>query len=173
MSRLERARRRSTVDVSNGLGGHALPVLASGYLSRPVTRACRSSAVVVPACAAGRRRPRGGPGRGEHGRTASVGGTACVRRRRTRSPLRGSKSRSSSSRPPTIGLARVLLLRLRDGRPPGRRFSVSVNHSYWYVSECERAQRPIASSSSCDKPINTLGGGSLGSCVDEERSQLR
>jgi hypothetical protein len=88
-------------------------------------------------------------------------------------PLRGSKSRSSSSRPPTIGLARVLLLRLRDGRPPGRRFSVSVTHSYWYVSECERAERPIASSSSCDKPINTLGGGSLGSCVDEERSQLR
>ena len=69
--------------------------------------------------------------------------------------------------------ARPAAFWLRDGRPPGRRFSVSVHHPYWYVSECERAVRPIASSSSYDKPINTLGGGSLGSCVDEERSQLR
>lgn len=37
----------------------------------------------------------------------------------------------------------------------------------------ERASCSIASSSSYDKPIDTLGGGSLGSCVDEERSQLR
>ena len=39
VSRPERARRRSTVDVTNGFGGHALPVLASGYLSRPVRSA--------------------------------------------------------------------------------------------------------------------------------------
>jgi hypothetical protein len=130
VSVLERDRRRSTVDVRNGFGGHALPVLASGYLSRPVlwvVGPLRSR----PRLCGGRRRPRAGPGRGEHGRTASVGGTARVRRRRAQSPVRGSKSRSSSSRPPTIGLARVLLLRRRDGRPPGRRFSVSVRHSYW------------------------------------------
>ena len=36
-----------------------------------------------------------------------------------------------------------------------------------------RPDRRASMSTLCDKPIDTLGGGSLGSCVDEERSQLR
>ena len=148
VSRLERARRRSTVDFTNGFGGHALPVLASGYLSRPPLRRSFGRPVL---CSRVRRRPRllrrvvGGRARAPIADGESTGGrrasatprvSAGVVRRR---PLRGSKSRSSSSRPPKIGLARVLLpiTRLRDGRPPGRRFSVTVSpvhHSYWYVS---------------------------------------
>lgn len=63
-----------------------------------------------PACAAGQSAAtvlRSDRARGEHRRTASVGDTARVPRRSAPSPLRGSKSRSSSSRPPKIGLARA------------------------------------------------------------------
>ena len=147
-----------------------------GYLSRPsrsVGGPLRSSA--SPVRRGGGRAPAA-DGESTGGRRASTG-TPRARRRRTRSPARGSKSRSSSSRPPTIGLARVLLLRRRDERPPGRRFSVSVCHSSRRVLvtfECGGRPAIVASSSSSyDKQTDTLGGGSLGSCVDEERSQLR
>jgi len=92
-SSLERARRRTlciqtaavlgaaprkgaaAVDSPFGGGQSCLQVLASGYLSRLRTGR-RSSASAVPACRRARRRTRVGDGRGEHGRTASVGGTS-------------------------------------------------------------------------------------------------
>lgn len=121
----------AAVDSPFGGGQSCLQVLASGYLSRLRTGR-RSSASAVPACEAGEaadaRRRRTGRARADGERRRHL---AC-RRRRTRSPVRGSKSRSSSSRPPMNGLARVLPLRRRDGRPPGRRFSVTslfVTHS--------------------------------------------
>ena len=175
VSRPERARRRSTVDVTNGFRGHALPVSASRVpfpspRGRVVGPLRPSPPVRRGGCATA------SDGESTGGRRASAV-TACVRRRRTPSPVRGSKSRSSSSRPPIIGLARVLLRR-RDERPPGRRFSVYVYHSCVHCYVCVRREglapdRRVDVDTVCDKPIDTLGGGSLGSCVDEERSQLR
>ena len=178
VSRPERARRRSTVDVTNGFGGHALPVLASGYLSRPVRSAggplCgrrrRPRLCGGSTSAAAARRPRTGRARADGERRRH---RVCPSASYAVAPARFKESLELVSTAHDRAGARPAAFRLRDGRPPGRRFSVSVHHPYWYVSECERAVRPIASSSSYDKPINTLGGGSLGSCVDEERSQLR
>src|SRR6218665_1572102 len=123
-SSLERARRQ-TLCIPTAAGLRAAPPK-----SPPPGR--RAPAPAAPAGegaeAAPARRRRTGRARADGERRRHL---AC-RRRRTRSPVRGSKSRSSSSRPPRTGLARVLPLRRRDGRPPGRRFSVTslfVTHS--------------------------------------------
>jgi hypothetical protein len=102
----------------------------------------RVSAVVVPACCGGSSAAAvasADRGRGEHGRTASVGGTACVRRRRTPSPaarFKESLELVSTAQERAGARPAADLDRLRDGRPPGRRFSVTVpvQYSYWYVS---------------------------------------
>jgi hypothetical protein len=113
VSRPERARRRSTVEVTTVFAVTHYRCRRSGYLSRLLLltfdrrvlccgRACRRSRLLRRGL---RRRLHAGRGRGEHWRTASVGGHT-GRRRRTPSPVRGSKSRSSSSRPPLSGIAR-------------------------------------------------------------------
>lgn len=113
----ERARRRSTVDVTNGFGGHALPVSAS-RVPFPSNDRSASPARGRPRLLRRGGRPPAADGESTGRRRASAG-TARVRGRRTPCPVRGSKSRSSSSRPPTIGLARVLCFGSATGGRPG------------------------------------------------------
>ena len=52
---------------------------------------------------------------------------------------------------------------------PGREAQVGPT----VVFRCDVCKKTSVAPATCNEKIWTLGGGSLGSCVDEERSQLR
>lgn len=142
-----------------------------GYLSRP-TIGLRVLLAVAPACCGGAaaRRPRTGRARVDGERLRAPRVSAGVVRRGPCEVQRVARARLDR---PLIGLARVLCFGSATGGRPGVVFQFLFVTSCTGTLKSERASCSIASSSSCDKPTDTLGGGSLGSCVDEERSQLR
>lgn len=137
---------------------------------------CGSSVLCgrVPACAAGDGGRAPAPdGESTGGRRASAAPRVSVGVVRSRPCEVQRVARARLDRPRSGWRASCCFGGATGGRPGVVFLFLFVTRTGEFVGG-ERALRPIASSSySCDKPINTLGGGSLGSCVDEERSQLR
>ena len=148
-----------------------------GYLSRPLV--VRSSVLCGrPRLCGGAaaRRPRTGRARADGERRRSPRVSAGVVRRRPCEVQRVARARLDR---PSSGWRASCFGGATSGRP-GVVFQFTFLTrvcTVTFVCDGERASRPIVArvdvDSVCDKPIDTLGGGSLGSCVDEERSQLR
>lgn len=184
-SNLERVRRRSTADIRRR------PVATNSRLYR-----CRRIRAPVPRSRAVRSSGRSA-GRGVSTNGRLTARTLAVRVRRKPPSVRGSKSRSSSSRPLSFGHVSAQADTTDDR--PGVVFYVPFSartepspHSGEVCSvESFREHRitllgvefvsvvrtgrlaRLSHASLYDELKNTLDGGSLGSCIDEERSQLR